>query len=228
MATYEGFPDVWGYIDDYGSSAHDASNPNYACYTKKHTSSGHYSKVFFSFDTSEIPGGATISDGSLDVAIFEITEEDGSNIGVYLLQFHIGHDALGAAIDTGDWNACTYNAGTEFWVGSPPSLPTTITHDVPNPDANINKGGDTDFCIRDDSAWTDSTFGPEWEMRKARKGGPTTLDATYTVGVAGLVNRFNWKNPAKVGFSAILAAVIAPSGELVVRHRFYPTTIGEA
>lgn len=104
-------------------------------------------RAFFSFDTSSIPAHYQI-----EWVWFRIMRRAGlpGNPETYVLRFSIG-TFIGAALDG---NAAEWNGGTLMvTLNSPPATKTTVdlADDGEDPCPYVNKSGDTDLKIWDDS-----------------------------------------------------------------------------
>ena len=104
-------------------------------------------RAFFSFDTSSIPAHYQI-----EWVWFRVMRRAGlpGNPETYVLRFSIG-TFIGAALDG---NAAEWNGGTlMLTLNSPPATKTTLdlADDGEDPCPYVNKSGDTDLKIWDDS-----------------------------------------------------------------------------
>lgn len=220
MAESTIYPDVYGFIDATGPTAHDQSGTTGSCYTHR-TTSADVVRAYFSFDTSAIPTNATVSAAVLRLYLDDIDLPVGISLNNVGIQVWYDHDRIGVGIDTSDWQMNSY-AGYKYVGSQPFSLPYHL--DVTVVTGSVNPGGDSDYEVRDASVWADSVDGPLCYFH-ARHGSPATdktwLTVTWTA-PRGLFNRFNRWLPALPGFSNVLAMMELPCGRIQVVQQFAP------
>jgi hypothetical protein len=184
-------PDCWGEIEDDGGVKTAKNNPTGkgATLVSETNSVDPSYRTYESFDTSSIGAGATVTAADLTVYISDIGSpalEEGDSID-YQLDFKVGHDFIGAAVSTDDWDGAT-DSNLQDWSATPPSVPTSFQKSI-NP-AHINVDGDTDFEFIDECNYVGVASGlaVEFEFEaKVVPGGAwrTYLDVVYTPAAAG-------------------------------------------
>jgi len=219
------YPDVYGWIDNGGPTAHDQSGTTGVCYVFKRGGNDVY-RSYFSFDTSSIPTNATVSAATVRTYLHDVSLPSGIDLASMGVMLWYEHDKIGGSIDTGDWDHSSY-AGYK-WIGSwPLSLPNSF--DVIVVTASVNKGGDSDYEFREASTWSNTINGPLSFYHA--KHGPSAINkmwltVTWTAPLR-FFNRFNWRLPRLPGFSNILAVAWLPCGRIQVTQRF-PVRVGMA
>jgi|GEM_PF-6895227 len=105
-------------------------------------------RVYYSFDTSEIPAGTELLDAAL---WFYVSKTYGDAINLNVTS---GHDCLEGALDTSDWEACTTAEGWLFdadWNANGYHNKTVAV-------SNLDLDGFTDYRLKSDvENWTNQT-----------------------------------------------------------------------
>ncbi|MFH1448465.1 MAG: hypothetical protein ABIG39_06385 [Candidatus Micrarchaeota archaeon] len=94
-------------------------------------------RSYFSFDTSDLLDGASVTGATLYAKSSSFVKSAGLDSG-WRVDYYYGNDVLGVTLDTTDWGCCTYFDGVDY-------EETTGWESISVPSAYISKTGDTDF-----------------------------------------------------------------------------------
>lgn len=222
FGTY--YPDVFGYIYEGGGTpvAYDKSGQKVALLVQGSSVQTSY-RAYLSFQTGVVPDTATILTAGLRLQLRSIFEEYGINVDHYEVDIYCQHARIGAAVTTDDWGLTTFGANLDYGASQPA---TPVNSNVAMPIACVNVTGDSDFEIRNASAWMNTNEGPQFGyFALYGKINPNVcwLDVTYDLPSAKpLVNRFNWRGARLAGFSTILRVTRLSDGRVRVAERFRP------
>ncbi|MFH0952466.1 MAG: right-handed parallel beta-helix repeat-containing protein [Patescibacteria group bacterium] len=138
-----------------------------------------YIKSYLSFDTSDLPDGATVTASDVNTYADSYTKSKTEDT-IYSVQYYTQSDCIGAALDSGDYSCGNSDSGSLDWANTTGNKSKTLT----TPDARINKTGDTDFRLQ--PGWTVAAGNYKGAvMRQTEYTGTTTdpyLDVTYISG----------------------------------------------
>ncbi|MFC1663481.1 fibronectin type III domain-containing protein, partial [Patescibacteria group bacterium] len=135
-----------------------------------------YVRSFFSFDTSAIDDGASITNGTLQFRISSLVSGRGNDSN-FSTNFRSGHNGIGAALDGSDYSCCgATNHGNTIYT-------TTGTKNVTlvSPATAVNVTGDTDFRLAPSWSVVDGTTKTLTLYQTENGSNIPTLLVTYTV-----------------------------------------------
>jgi len=212
------FPDVYGWIDHSGPTAHDQSGTTGHCYVFKSGLNDVY-RAYSSFDTSAIPTNCSVQTATIRAFMHSVNMPVGIVMISLGVQVWYEHDKIGGSIDTSDWGHSNF-AGYKYIGACPLSFPCSFSIVVVP--ASVNPGGDSDYEFRDASEWTTTADGPVSCYHA--KYGPASPNVMWLTvkwrAPLRFFNRFNLTLPRLPGFSNVLSAVWLPNGSIEVTQRF--------
>ncbi|MFA6573290.1 MAG: hypothetical protein WCT13_03900 [Patescibacteria group bacterium] len=137
-------------------------------------------RSYLSFDTSSISDTATVSASDVNIYADAFAKSKSLNT-TYSILYYSGQDAIGAALDSGDWNSCSTSQGSLNWAGNVGWKSQNLT----SPSTSVNLTGDTDFRLVEDFTISTGEY-KRASIRQTEYADTTSdpfLDVTYTAGI---------------------------------------------